>query len=669
MKKYWMTALLIASGLAVMAAEPVKLSAFGSPEDGGAAFRKALESGARRIVIDKMEKDWIFSPCELPSDLEVTIEKGVRITDDPEKIETNSPLFFAENQKNISFLGNEGVEILLHKKDYIMRRNAGEKDAVWNGREYVTKHVGAKPVITDGFSFRGCTGITVKKLKVLSSGGDGVYLGTTRAVNQCRDVVLEDLVLDDNMRMGITIICAENVVIRRCTMSRSSGTMPMFGMDMEPGGATGKLKNILLEDCVFDSNANGGLVICPQVKEVSVTVRGCTFRNSPSAFQINYGNPEFEGNHITAENCRIENADLYSIAIRGHNHNYPIHLRDIEIRNAPTIRILAELAEVRNTGNIHFKNVRYTDCPKVTRPLSFVPVMLAGANMRNVTGDITVNGEKHDVPEYIRKEGLDKENFHEAWPVDLSLAEPVFPDRKGAPVPFFSLYGHVSYLIWAENANPLTFRLKGGSGKWRLEPVMVAPDKSKVNYPAVPSHLGEQTYSLVPRFRGAYNLKLDPSYAWVTFMPQDPFKWAMTATENDSFIILGQMPKKLPLYFLFPKDVKTCWISVCPPDKGSGSISVIDASGKEHARLSDFRYCRTFEIRRNTSGEEVWSLAFKTNPNRMGIRLAGIPPYLADRPENVFRHRKTPRKPEEISKGVSSGIDASTLESMLEEKL
>ena len=110
---------------------------------------------------------------------------------------------------------------------------------------------------------KGCKNIQISNLSLYSSGGDGIYLGTTIKTPYCKDIILEDLMISDHHRQGISIISAENLIIRRCIIKNTFGTPPAAGIDFEPNHTPKgqRLINCLVEDCKIIGNEGAGVVL------------------------------------------------------------------------------------------------------------------------------------------------------------------------------------------------------------------------------------------------------------------------------------------------------------------------------------------------------------------------------------------------------------------------
>ena len=80
---FWTTAILAALCAAIPAwgaEESVVASRFGyDPQDATEALQSAIDSGAKRVVIDRQDSPWILRPIRLRGDLEVILEEGVEL--------------------------------------------------------------------------------------------------------------------------------------------------------------------------------------------------------------------------------------------------------------------------------------------------------------------------------------------------------------------------------------------------------------------------------------------------------------------------------------------------------------------------------------------------------------------------------------------------------------
>lgn len=110
---------------------------------------------------------------------------------------------------------------------------------------------------------RAVDNVLVEGLKCTKAGGDGIYVsdgwgGTDPTYSS--NVTIQDCTLDNNRRQGISIISAQDLIIRRCVMSNTgatNGTDPKAGIDFEPDLPVHRLVRCALRDCSMFGNRAG----------------------------------------------------------------------------------------------------------------------------------------------------------------------------------------------------------------------------------------------------------------------------------------------------------------------------------------------------------------------------------------------------------------------------
>jgi hypothetical protein len=198
------------------------------PEESTAALQAAIDSGAKKVVIERMPSPWIVDPLRLADDQELHFEPGAEVLAKQGSFRGSADsLFSAAGKKNIKLVG-PGATLRMRRADY-------------DGPDY--KHAEWRHVL----KFHGCTGITIEGLTLAESGGDGIYLGAGPGGAPCKDVVIRDVICDRNYRQGISVISAENLLIERCVLKGTAGTPPAAGIDFEPNRANERLVNCVMQ--------------------------------------------------------------------------------------------------------------------------------------------------------------------------------------------------------------------------------------------------------------------------------------------------------------------------------------------------------------------------------------------------------------------------------------
>lgn len=284
---------------AVLAAEAHQLRTVNAawwgfdPEDSTDSIQKAINTGARRVVVPYMGRPWIVRPIVLGSDMTLEFEPGVLVLAKKGEFKgKNDCLFRAANANNITIRGY-GATLRMRKKDY--QSDAYEK-AEWRMT----------------LDFMGCKNVCVEGVRLESSGGDGIYLGATAENPICQNVVIRDVVCHDHHRQGISVIGALNLLIENCIITNTSGTAPQAGIDFEPNGPQEKLKRCVVRNCIFDGNAGAAVLVylknlSRETDRVRILVDSCHVRGGVQGLVVGAVKDDGPVGFIEFRNCTVEN--------------------------------------------------------------------------------------------------------------------------------------------------------------------------------------------------------------------------------------------------------------------------------------------------------------------------------------------------------------------------
>ncbi len=243
-----------------------------------------MDSGAPTVVVPKMPTPWIVSHTLSlrRSGLELCIEPGVVILAAKGAFRSGGEsLIEADGVADFSILGY-GAALRMRKSDY---QKAPYVTAEW-------RHA---------VSLRGVSRALIAGLRIESSGGDGIYVGTLSDGNvnvPCEDLVLRDLDILDNHRQGVSITSARRLLIENCLISGTSGTLPQSGIDFEPNSNDPGFADCVVRGCRIERNAGVGLLFVlsnlgPRSEPISIRVQGCIIDNFPISVLL-HGT----GNHV-----------------------------------------------------------------------------------------------------------------------------------------------------------------------------------------------------------------------------------------------------------------------------------------------------------------------------------------------------------------------------------
>ena len=247
------------------APDVVNAADFGySPVNATKALQAAINSGARTVVVGAERGEWCIEPIRLRSNLELVFGAGVCVRAVPGAYRGRYDMMFTgKGATNVTIRGEAGSSLSMCKVDYL---DASRYE--WSEWRHL-------------LAFYDCSDIAVSNMVLSASGGDGVYIA------RCRNMRLENLLCADHDRQGVSVIGAENLLIRRCRFCCTSGTPPQCGIDFEPNSknASESFVSNVIEQCEFDGNAAAGVWMhIPNLtsarKPVSLTFRDCRMRGN-----------------------------------------------------------------------------------------------------------------------------------------------------------------------------------------------------------------------------------------------------------------------------------------------------------------------------------------------------------------------------------------------------
>ena len=246
----------IAASASEANASEVKVSSFGyDSEDSTEFIRKALASGAKKVILDRQAGPWYTLPLKMPSNIEFVLEPGVELVAKRGAFrDIHVNLLELSSVSNVVLRGGEGSALRMWKCDY---QKPPYEASEWRAALKI---------------WNGCRNILVENLRLLQSGGDGIGVTGT-------DITIRNCVCDGNHRQGMSVFNVENLLVENCVFSNTSGTAPQAGVDLEPNHAPEKLKNIVFRNCVSYGNTGAGFLTCLIQQTGDSLPVGITFEN------------------------------------------------------------------------------------------------------------------------------------------------------------------------------------------------------------------------------------------------------------------------------------------------------------------------------------------------------------------------------------------------------
>jgi hypothetical protein len=618
------------------------------PEDATAALQAAIDSGARKVIVEDMGAPWITGKLTLASDQEIVFEKGVIVQAKRGEFHgLTDSLFSAILKKNIKLTG-AGATLRMWKQDYDDK--AQYKHSEW-------RHV---------LSFKSCAGVSITGLTLADSGGDGIYLGVAKKGVPCSDVVIKNVVCQNNYRQGISVISARNLLIEDCVLKDTWGTPPAAGIDFEPNGETEELVNCVIRNCVSENNKGDGYAfylptLNADSEPLSIKIENCRSVGCRSSISLTTGN-----NRETAAvkgsvefiDCRLEGSDRQAISINDKSSTgAEVSFVNCEILNPAArlpeispITFSSRISAVGTIGGVRFNNCTITD-PQERRPMSYTDAA-GGVGLKDITGTlIAKQGEKHTkhelTPEMI-SEWMPHRTLKQIAPyaVDGSGYEPVLPDaRPNAKSGAATLQrGHAEWLLWADADESASFTIIIRSAGTRVAapmPVSLVSPSGKVMKLADAKGGQKNTYEFKADERGAYKIVSNPKNS-IAFVDSAAGRVSLYS-------------KNSPFHFFRTTGQYFFWV---PPGSGDFAVKISGDSSSEavKATLLDpagqpvevkdniSQWHQFVALPKNTTQGEIWSLQFE-KPSSGALEdfyvdLQGIPPLLSPTREGLLKPLK-----------------------------
>jgi hypothetical protein len=239
------TSIQLSPSFITLQAEAISIAEWGyDPNDATEFFQAALDSEVNILLVPQNPGPWIVDPLVLPSNKTIIFEAGSEVIAKKDSyFGGGDSVFKGHGIENLTIYGY-GASVRMHKTDY---QNPPYNRAEW-------RHC---------FDLRGVSNVTLEGLELLSSGGDGVYLGSNwgAEITYNRNVLLKNLEIHNQHRQGISVISIDGLIIEGTSISGTSGTMPASGIDFEPNRHYEILKNIQINNCRIFNNAGQGVLI------------------------------------------------------------------------------------------------------------------------------------------------------------------------------------------------------------------------------------------------------------------------------------------------------------------------------------------------------------------------------------------------------------------------
>ena len=258
-------------------------------------LQAAIDSGVKKLIVDKMEGPWFVLPLRGTSNQELFFEPGAEVCAKRGAYRSKGACLLTFRACENIKLSGYGATLRMWHADYMA---APYEKSEW-------RHA---------LSLLSCRNVVVEGLVIASSGGDGIYVGSNeQKLRRCVDVVIRDVLCHDNHRQGISVITAENLLIENTVMRETFGTPPAAGIDFEPNHPQEMLKNCVMRNCLTVNNQGSGYTtwagqLNSESTPIDIRFENCTSFGDRSSFHfaVDSRRGRDVGGKLAIKNCRFE---------------------------------------------------------------------------------------------------------------------------------------------------------------------------------------------------------------------------------------------------------------------------------------------------------------------------------------------------------------------------
>ena len=597
-------------------------------EDSTKALQAALNSGAKKVYIEKMPSPWITGSLQVPSNIEIHFADGVVVQaqkgvwqEKKGKRYVQKCMFDINAKKNVLLQGHGKVLLTFpvsEQKDHRHTVNIYNSDNV-----------------------------KVKNFEIINGGGDCVYVGSLN----CRNVVLEDLNCVKGWRQGLSVTGCHNLTVRNCKFNDTKGTAPECGIDLEPNfpdGVTG-LTKILFENCEFNRNNLSGFYVSNNSKQkIELIIRNCEFKdNTNSGFttgHVGHHQTPNDGTkgYIILSNCRFSGNKYSQLTL---THYLPgvkqiIENCVIDTRGGKTAGLLISNSTKENIKDLVIRNLTVIDDSTSRQPLEFTSRYGNGL-VNPVIENITIQNSKgvkrpFDIAKFIAGAKPDPmaQKFNVVLP-NFKNVVPVSPKGKmsGGVLRFrekseFVLYAEPGQTIPVTFINKPVHRYPGPNYRNPLAVTVHSPTINEIDRFGVPFDQ-TFTYNLKAGEKGVYRFSMDARSQ--TIMVKTAAPHAFRADEK--LYVFGSSGT---LYFAVPAGVKDVMVELNGSPREPASGYLCNAEGKIVASGNKLEGGKILAAKRaDASKFEIWALQLAVAKSWVRLGAPLLPLFSPD-PENIL---------------------------------
>jgi len=226
-------------------------------------------------------------------------------------------------------------------------------------------HIGTEGEWGMGIRISNTKNVRVSDLVIKNCWGDCIYVGSNS-----KNVLIENCILDHGRRQGISVVCADSVIIRKCKITNVSGTNPQYGIDIEPNSKDYvdhvKIENVTITNCIGGITTKGRIKDRKRLQIGSIYITDCNIsstkriplrlRTTKSVIVKNckissprdlnavladgVENIQLEGNHIAFDNSLTASAKRFLKTIKAGEEIQPVKVSNCKKQNIKNNQII-----------------------------------------------------------------------------------------------------------------------------------------------------------------------------------------------------------------------------------------------------------------------------------------------------------------------------------------
>ncbi|MCI5779239.1 MAG: right-handed parallel beta-helix repeat-containing protein [Lentisphaeria bacterium] len=605
------------------------------PQDSTKILQTAINSKVPRLIIDKQASPWITGPLLGVSDQEIVFEDGAELQAKRGLFKDRGDcLIRLDNVKNSAIIGlGKGGILRMHKKDYQDPKQYEKSEHRHTVRYGISQN------------------IRIENMKFLLSGGDGVYLYNVE------NVKVKNILCDENHRQGMSIISGKNILVEDSVFTRTSGTSPQSGLDIEPNRPGEVLSNIVFRNCRFTDNVRWGILMAParfeseSAGEMTIRFENCVAENNQEDEIRFFGNSFFQTDapvqgKLEFINCKAISNRKYSYlwpAVEfgvDVGHEFEIVLKDMVIKRGgnreKALRFVFHYPFTRGAkplSQIELDNVKFVDC-SARDALKIVDYSFSGRT-DNFTGAIEdKDGKKISVDAKL----LQRAGAKAAPEFDFDYSDravQVDGPKDGAmeKYPEFPLFYEATFWIFAKAGQQVAFSLK--YLKWSIAQgtgvYLTPPDGERRRIGALKPD-EERTFRFTAGAAGIYKVSLKAT----------ALKVALTGANAPAGIMLRPYDSYMggnsgTLYFTIPDGAPEFGIRVWGSVFSRYSVNTVKTAVSDPRDRIVFSADDVGDGVQYTgkAGSGVWKISFAHKIGAYNLRMMGVCPYIGLRADRT----------------------------------